>query len=150
MKYDFLIFLTLLLFINLPVRREKNIAMEGRRFILPVPSNIIQNSNGEKVFRKNCASCHQIDGSGVPNLAPPLAGTQYVLGDKTRLIRIILNGLNTDIEIEGEHFNNPMPSFKKLKDRQIADVLTYIRNSFGNTSGGITSAEVKAVRRTVK
>lgn len=101
---------------------------------------------GEEIFRENCASCHQVDGSGVPHMTPPLIGTKYVLGDKTRLIKILLEGLNEDLEIEGDHFTNPMPSFSYLKDQEIADVLTFIRNSFGNKAEPVSPTEVKAVR----
>lgn len=101
---------------------------------------------GEKVYKKYCISCHQADGGGVPNLNPPLIKTSYVLGDKEKLIGIILNGLNKNIEIEDEIFSNPMPPLNILKDKEIADVLTYVRNSFGNKAPAVTTAEVKAVR----
>lgn len=101
---------------------------------------------GKKVYSKFCASCHQLDGGGVPNLNPPLTKTIYVLGDKSRLIRIILNGSNESLEIDGETYSNPMPQLDILKDQEIADVLTYIRNSFGNKAAAVTAPEVKALR----
>lgn len=101
---------------------------------------------GEKVYKQFCISCHQTDGGGVPNMNPPLIKTEYVLGEKERLIKIVLHGLNENIEIDGEYFTNPMPALNVLKDQQIADVLTYVRNSFGNKASAITAAEVKAVR----
>lgn len=101
---------------------------------------------GKKVYSKFCASCHQLDGGGVPNLNPPLSKTIYVLGDKSRLIKIILNGSNESLEIDGETYSNPMPQLDILKDEEIADVLTYVRNSFGNKAGAITASEVKAQR----
>lgn len=103
-------------------------------------------SPGEKIFIKYCISCHQADAGGVPELTPPLIKTSYVLGDKERLITIILNGLNENVEIDGEYFSNPMPSLKILKDQEIADVLTYVRNNFGNKAAAVTPEEVKAVR----
>jgi mono/diheme cytochrome c family protein len=105
---------------------------------------------GKKVFKKYCISCHQADGGGVPNLNPPLINTPYIIGNKENLIKIILNGLNKNIEIEDEVFSNPMPALKVLKDQEIADVLTYVRNSFGNKASMITTAEVKTVRTSVK
>lgn len=106
-----------------------------------------QKKAGEKVFKKYCASCHQLDGGGVPNLAPPLIGTKYVLGDKIRLINILLNGFNEDVEIDNEHFSNPMPPFEsKLTNKDIANVLTFVRSSFGNKASAVTPAEVEAVR----
>jgi mono/diheme cytochrome c family protein len=90
--------------------------------------------------------CHQSDGGGVMNMNPPLIGTTYVLGDKTQLINILLKGLTKGVEIDGDKYTNPMPAVNYLSDQQIADVLTYVRNSFGNKATLISSAEVKAVR----
>jgi len=104
---------------------------------------------GEKVFKKYCISCHQPDGGGVPHMNPPLINTSYVLGDKEQLIGIVLKGLK-NVKIEDETYTNPMPSFKQLKDQEIADVLTYVRNSFGNKASAVTAADVKAVRAKTK
>jgi mono/diheme cytochrome c family protein len=113
----------------------------------PVAASI---ARGKIIYNQICASCHQADGSGVPRLNPPLIKTTYVLGDKTKLIRVLLLGLNEDVEIEGEYYSNPMPSQAALKDEEIADVLTFVRNNFGNKAPVITSAQVKAVRATIK
>lgn len=102
--------------------------------------------SGKKVYDMYCQACHQADGNGVPRLNPPLAGTVYVTGSKTRLIDIVLNGLTDPLEINGEEYNNPMAAHSFLTDQQIADVLTYIRNSFGNKAGVVTAAEVKKQR----
>jgi mono/diheme cytochrome c family protein len=102
--------------------------------------------NGKKVYDMYCQACHQADGNGVPRLNPPLVGTVYVTGSKTRLIDIVLKGLSDPIEINGEEYNNPMAAHSFLTDQQIADVLTYIRNSFGNKAGAVTVAEVKKQR----
>ncbi len=102
--------------------------------------------NGKKVYDMYCQACHQADGNGVPRLNPPLVGTVYVTGSKTRLIDIVLKGLSDPIEINGEEYNNPMAAHSFLTDQQIADVLTYIRNSFGNKAGLVTVAEVKKQR----
>jgi mono/diheme cytochrome c family protein len=107
-------------------------------------------SPGEKLYNKYCRTCHQADAGGVPNLNPPLINTTYVLGDKERLIKIILLGLNEHIEIDDEYFSNPMPALNILKDQEIADVLTYVRNNFGNKASAITAAEVKVVRSKTK
>jgi len=100
---------------------------------------------GEKVFKKYCISCHQADGGGVPHMNPPLINTSFVLGDKEDLIKIVLNGLK-NVKVEDESYTNPMPPLKALKDQEIADVLTYVRNSFGNKASAVTVAEVKEVR----
>lgn len=101
---------------------------------------------GQQVYSTTCIVCHQKDGGGVPRLNPPLIKTKYVLGDKSQLIQIVLKGLNQPIEIDGEQYTNAMPSFAQLTDEQIADVLTFVRNSFGNKASAVTVAQVKAER----
>jgi mono/diheme cytochrome c family protein len=107
-------------------------------------------ANGKAVYTTYCLACHQADGGGVPRMNPPLIQTEYVNGNKQRLIGIVINGLNVPLEINGDSYENPMASHAFLKDQQIADVLTYIRSSFGNKSSAITVAEVKAVRSKIK
>lgn len=101
---------------------------------------------GKKVYDTYCLTCHQADGTGVPRLNPPLVKTDFVLGDKKRLIGIILKGMDEQVEIEGNYYNNVMASHDFLSDQEVADVLTFIRNSFGNKAGAVSPAEVKAVR----
>lgn len=107
-------------------------------------------ANGKLLYKKYCLVCHQSDGGGVMGLNPPLIKTDYVLGDQKRLINVILNGLNQDIEIDGETYANPMPALGHLSDQEVADVLSFVRNSFGNKASVITPAQVKAARKTKK
>ncbi len=100
---------------------------------------------GKLVFEQYCLTCHQVDGSGVPNLNPPLIKTSFVLGDKKKLITIILNGLH-DVDVDGERYSNPMPAFNSLTDYEIANVLTYVRNSFTNKASAVMIEEVKEAR----
>ncbi len=101
---------------------------------------------GKKVYNTLCIACHMVDGSGVPALNPPLQRTPFVLGDKKRLINIVLKGFNGPVEINDETYSNPMPAQPQLTDKQIADVLTYVRSSFGNKASAVTVEEVKAQR----
>ncbi|MEJ7913939.1 MAG: cytochrome c, partial [Chitinophagaceae bacterium] len=105
---------------------------------------------GSLVYEQSCVTCHQANGAGVPNLNPPLAKTTWVSGDKNRLIKILLQGLSDEIEVNGEVYQNVMPPHNFLTDQQIADVLTYVRNSFGNKSAAVTVAEVKTSRAKLK
>lgn len=114
------------------------------------PIDKVTMERGKKVYTLYCMACHQVDGGGVPKLNPPLEKTSYVLGSKTKLIRIVLKGLNTHEEIDGESYSNVMAPFNYLKDQQISDVLTYIRNSFGNTATAITPGDVKYIRARTK
>jgi mono/diheme cytochrome c family protein len=103
---------------------------------------------GKAVYDANCLTCHQADGWGVPGMNPPLVKTEWVLGDKTRLINVLLKGLKTPLTINGEQFHNPMPAQNFLTDQQIADVLTYIRSNFGNKASAVKVEEVKKARLT--
>lgn len=102
--------------------------------------------SGKLLYQKHCVVCHMADGGGVMSLNPPLTKTEYVLGDQTRLINIILKGFNKEIEIDGDTYANPMPALAHLTDQQVADVLSFVRNSFGNKASLITPAQVKLVR----
>lgn len=101
---------------------------------------------GKKVYDTHCLSCHQAGGAGITDLYPPLTNTTWVSGDKKKLITIVLNGMSGEIVVNGKEYDNEMPSQAYLKDGDIADVLTYIRNSFGNKASVVTPAEVKALR----
>jgi mono/diheme cytochrome c family protein len=101
---------------------------------------------GKTVYETYCLTCHQADGYGVPGINPPIVKTEWVLGDKTRLITILLKGLNTPLNINGQTYRNPMPSHDFLTDTEVAHVLTYIRSNFGNKATAVTVDEVKIVR----
>ena len=101
---------------------------------------------GEKVYVTYCAGCHQRDGRGSPPRYPPLAGADWVTGDKARLISIIVKGMQGPIEVNGEIFDNVMPPHGFLDDLSVAEVATYIRNNFGNDAGGVSTEEVRQVR----
>jgi mono/diheme cytochrome c family protein len=103
-------------------------------------------ANGKNIYVQNCATCHQADGGGIGNMNPPLIKTTYVLGDKTKLIKIVLNGFSENVEINGQTYQNNMASHDFLKDQEIADVLTYVRNSFTNKASAVTASQVKTVR----
>lgn len=106
--------------------------------------------NGKKLYEQYCLTCHQADGSGVPKMNPPLIKTSYVLGDKKKLIQWVLRGSVENIPIDGKTYSNNMPSQANLKDEEIADILTYIRSSFGNKASAITATDVKNVRAVTK
>lgn len=106
---------------------------------------------GKVIYLQRCMACHQVDGGGVPRLNPPLDGASAVKGnDKLKLVRIIIKGMIDRVEIDGEYYDNNMSANPDLTDTQIADVLTYIRNSWGNKASAVTVAEVKAARAKIK
>ena len=101
---------------------------------------------GKAVYNKYCLTCHQSDGSGVPNMHPPLTPGSWVGNDPNELIAIMMKGLSGKIEVNGEVYKNFMPSHAQLTDEQLADVLSYIRSSFGNNFEPVTPEMVKKVR----
>lgn len=101
---------------------------------------------GKKVYDSVCLACHMRDGSGVPGMHPPLIESEFVNGDPNKLIKIVLEGLKGKVEIKGEIYNGIMPPQANLSDKQIADVLTYVRSNFGNNSGAVTQEQVQKVR----
>ena len=104
---------------------------------------------GEKIYSVYCGTCHQRDGKGASGRFPPLAGASFVNGDKKLLISIVIKGMDGPIVVNGEQYNATMPEHSFLSNEEIANVLTYIRESFGNKASAITADEVAAVRSTL-
>lgn len=100
---------------------------------------------GKTVYTQTCVTCHQPDGGGVMNMNPSLIKSAYVQGDKTRFINIVLKGMSRQA-INGETYSGVMPSFAQLSDKQIADVTTYVRQSFGNKASAVATDDVKKAR----
>jgi nitrite reductase (NO-forming) len=100
---------------------------------------------GKKVFSTTCFACHQPDGKGIPNVFPPLAGSDFLNADKNRAIGIVLHGKTGQVTVNGKQFNNIMPA-QNLTDEQIAYALTYVYHSFGNSGKTVTKEEVSKVR----
>ena len=103
--------------------------------------------DGKVVYKKNCAVCHLKNGKGVPHTFPPIVKSDYLKNNsKEHLIKLILNGQKGKIVVNGKKYNNVMLPFKKLSDYEIAAVLTYINNSFGNSGPEYFSEEIKKQR----
>jgi mono/diheme cytochrome c family protein len=100
---------------------------------------------GKQLFATICAACHQPTGQGIPTRFPPLAGSDFLNADSHRAIRILVNGLQGEVVVNGQRFNNSMPKFP-LSDQDVASALTYVYNSFGNSGQEVTADEVAAVR----
>ena len=106
---------------------------------------------GAAVYRRDghCVTCHQADGKGLPAAQfPPLAGSDWVQGSPARLIRLTLHGLMGPMEVNGQPFAGvvPMTPFKFLDDQEVAAVLTYVRNAFGNQAAPIAPEQVATER----
>jgi putative membrane-bound dehydrogenase-like protein len=97
---------------------------------------------GEQLFITNCSVCHQVDGSGMEGLAPPLQNSQRVRGPVDKLARIILQGFRGDIGL--------MPSMKAIEDKEVAEILTFVRGRWGNEGETVSSKTVEKIRAETK
>ena len=105
---------------------------------------------GEVLFKGTCSTCHQDTGLGLPNVFPPLAKSDYLLADTKRAIGVVVNGLSGPVTVNGSAYNSVMPPMSQLNDDEIANILTYVLNTWGNDGGKISKEEVKAVRAGTK
>jgi mono/diheme cytochrome c family protein len=106
-------------------------------------------AKGRAIFQKVCAACHQPDGIGKDGVAPPLAGSEWVLAEQgDRLARIVLNGMSGPVQVQGRVWNLVMPPWREnLKDDEIAVVLTYIRSKIGGNKAGPIKPELVSAAR---
>jgi ubiquinol-cytochrome c reductase cytochrome b subunit len=114
----------------------------------PAAAASTTNANGAKVFSTNCSSCHGAQGQGLPGSFPPLANNPVVTGDPNKVIGIVLTGLHESITVNGQTYNGVMPPWKgTLSNKDIADVISYIRGSLGNNhAAAVTEAQVKSFK----
>jgi mono/diheme cytochrome c family protein len=103
-------------------------------------------SQSEQLYSTYCSSCHQQDGKGASGNIPPLAASEWVLGDKARLIDITLHGMSEAIEVAGESYMGLMPAYNFLSDEELALILTYIRQNFGNNASIVDEQDVQSRR----
>ena len=112
----------------------------------PSPVKPASGNWGQHLYQTYCVGCHQAEGQGIPGTFPPLAKSDFLMADTGRVIETVLNGLTGPLEVNGQRYNGTMPPMGHLMDEDIADVLTYIRSSWGNTGSPVTTADVATVR----
>ena len=112
----------------------------------PSPVKPASGNWGQHLYQTYCVGCHQAEGQGIPGTFPPLAKSDFLMADTGRVIETVLNGLTGPLEVNGQRYNGTMPPMGHLMDQDIADVLTYIRSSWGNTGSPVTTADVATVR----
>jgi nitrite reductase (NO-forming) len=101
---------------------------------------------GEALFAGTCSVCHQTNGAGIPSVFPPLAKSDYLTADLQRTIGIPLHGLTGKVVVNGSEYNSVMPPMTQLNDDEIANILTYVLNSWGNPGGSVSIEDVKKRR----
>ena len=101
---------------------------------------------GKEVYNSQCITCHMEKGEGLEGAFPPVAKSDYLMADKKRSVKQILEGASGEMVVNGVTYNGEMPA-SDLTDEQVSDVLNYVRNSWGNKGGAVTPSEVKAERK---
>lgn len=135
MKRTYILFAVLALFVSSFAFKEQNSALKASM------------ERGKDVYEGSglCTVCHMAEGQGMSGAFPPLAKSDYLMADVDRSIKIVIEGLSEEIEVNGKKYNGAMqPS--GLDDKDIADVLNYVRNSWGNKGDIVTEAMVAKVR----
>ena len=106
----------------------------------------IQIAKGKAVYMQTCFVCHQVSGEGIPAQIPPLAKSDYLMADKYRAVRNILFGQTGEIVVNGKTYNGTMIPLNYLSDEDVANVVTYVVNSFGNSGDVVKVEEVRRIR----
>jgi nitrite reductase (NO-forming) len=106
----------------------------------------IQVEKGKGVYMQTCFVCHQQNGEGIDGQIPPLVKSDYLMADKDRSIRGVLMGQSGEMVVNGKKYNGVMIPMNYLSDDEVANVLTYVRNSFGNTGDAVKMEEVRRIR----
>lgn len=106
--------------------------------------------DGKQIYGGKCAACHQATGLGVAGVFPPLAASEWVVGDEIVLTHILLHGVNGPLVVKGNTYNGAMPAWNSMNDMELAAVMTYIRTEWGNKAAPITADTVKAQREATK
>jgi mono/diheme cytochrome c family protein len=132
------------------ISNQKNPSKIISRNALPSSKSKSALPAGSLIYSNYCASCHKNNGEGVKGVFPPLKGNPTISGNKKYLVETLVNGLSGPLKVKGISYNQSMPSFHFLSDKDVADVLTYIRSNFGNRADKISSAEVSKIRKVKK
>lgn len=103
-------------------------------------------TKGEEIYVATCQACHQANGEGLAGAFPPLAKSDYLMADINRSINEVINGKTGEVTVNGVVYNSTMAPNSSLTDQQIADVMNYILNSWGNEGGTVTLEDVAAAK----
>ena len=111
------------------------------------PATVDARPLGQRLYSRHCLSCHQSDGGGVPNMQPAIAGGTWVKGDAQALALFVMSGGFDSASRKDSALANVMPPFRKLPDEDLAQILTYIREKFGDGASPVTAAQVADARK---
>ena len=102
---------------------------------------------GQALFAGTCSTCHQANGQGMEGVFPPLAKSDWLATNAKRLPSVVLHGLTGPVKVNGKDYNSVMPPMSQLTDDEVANISTYVLNSWGNPGGRVTSAEAAQARK---
>lgn len=105
-------------------------------------------ASGRAIYNRTCVACHQANGQGIPNAFPPLAKSDYLNDDVNRSIEIVLKGKTGEITVNGVKYNSVMTK-QDISASEVADVLTYVYNSWGNNNTEVTTAQVNEIKNNI-
>jgi mono/diheme cytochrome c family protein len=105
-------------------------------------------ADGKVLFASNCAACHQATGQGLPGVFPPLAGSEWVIGDPRTLAHILVFGVNGEMQVKGNVYNGNMPAFAQLNDAELAALASHIRSNWSNQAAPVTVEAIAQARTT--
>lgn len=123
-----------------PVREAATAAAQGELTLAQ------QVDAGRALYQGTCSVCHQQNGAGLVGVFPPLAKSDYLAADTRRAIGIVLNGLSGPVKVNGNDYASVMPPMSQLNDDEVANILTYVLNSWGNAGGHVNKDDVTAIR----
>lgn len=101
---------------------------------------------GQALFAGTCSTCHQANGAGLAGVFPPLAKSDFLAADVTKAMRAVLHGLSGPVKVNGQDYNSVMPPMNQLTDDEVANILTYVLNSWGNPGGRVSKEQVREQR----
>jgi nitrite reductase (NO-forming) len=126
------------------------VAAAAQAAVLGAPTKEQQVAAGRALYNGTCSVCHQPNGDGLPDVFPPLAGSDWLMADKERSIAAVLNGLTGKVTVNGKDYNSVMPPMSQLSNDEIASILTFTMNEWGNSGPAVTPGEVAKVRALTK
>jgi len=126
---------------------DANAPLEHKAKIMLAQANDNTDAAGQELYQKNCGACHQANGKGLAGVFPPLAGSDYIASDKSKLMKVTLNGLQGAVTVNGVEYNSIMPAMSYLSDDELATILTYVVNSWGNPGGGFKASIIGEYRK---
>ena len=123
----------------------EEVAEEVEEEVVEEETTTADYSAGEEIYGKTCAACHQANGEGIAGAFPPLANSDYLMEDKTRAIKQVINGSSEEMVVNGETYNGTMTP-QNLSDQEIVDVLNYVYHAWGNNGETVTLEDVEAAK----